>query len=128
MPGSLGTSSGSSGASTAWPAHLGLGDLINFSEHESGFIFERSLHGFKVAFRIFAGAKFKAEIAQIVVNGVATLQQLIQFGAMRCEVGSIGLNVKDKNQRGDGESEARTQYGPIGGRDGIEKYSREEIH
>ena len=79
------------------PANLRLGDLIDFRKHQGRFIFQRDFHGLEVALRVFAGAKFESQIAQIVVDAVAALQQLIESGAVRRQIGGVRLNVEDKN-------------------------------
>src|ERR1700688_2220498 len=124
----MGASGGGSGTRSARPAHLRFGDLINFREDQRRFIFERYLHGFEIGFRIFSGAEFESQIAQIVVDTIAALEQLIELSAMRGQVGGIGLNIENENQRRGCECEACAQHGPICGGDAVQNESREMIH
>src|SRR5258707_1551632 len=97
-------------------ANLRFRHLLDFGQHQRRFVLQRSLHRVEVAFRIFSGAKLKTQVSQIVVNGVAPLHQLVQLGAMRREVGSIGLDVENKKQRGNGQRQACAKHCAIGRR------------
>src|SRR5713101_7340710 len=85
---------------------------------------ERSLHRFVVSFRVFSGAKLEAQVAQIVIDGVASLHQLIQLRAMRREVGGVRLNVENKEQRRDGQRQASAQHRAIRGRNEQQRQQR----
>ena len=104
---------GSGGTNRARTAHLRFGDLLDFGEDNGGFIFERSLHELVITFGIFAGAMFELEVAKIVVNRIATFEELVELGAMRSKVGRVRLNVEDEKEDGGGESEAGAEGGPV---------------
>jgi hypothetical protein len=53
------------------------------------------------------------KVAQIVVDGVAALEELIEFGAVGRKVRSVGMNIKDKKKNGGGETEASAEHGVI---------------
>src|SRR5277367_2122556 len=101
----------------ARPANLRFRNLIDFSEHHGRFILQRDFHRLVVIFGIFAGAKLEPQIAQIVVKGVAPLQQLIQFRAVRRKVGRIRLDEKYEKSGGGRECQAGAKNGPIRGGD-----------
>ena len=109
---------GGGGTNGARAAHLGFRDLLDFGEDKSGFIFEGSFHEFVVAFGIFSGAMFEFEVAKIVVDGIAALEELIELGAVRGEIGSVRLNVKDEEERRRrlGRSKRRERPSPGGQR------------
>src|ERR1051326_2566015 len=89
----------SRGAYTARTAYLRLGDLVNLGEHHGRFIFQCGLHRFVVLFRVFPGAVLETQVSEIIVDGVASLHQMIELGTMRSEIRSIRLNVEDEQKR-----------------------------
>ena len=66
------------------------------SARTRGFDFERLLDFFVVGFGKFSGAVFEAQVAQIFVDRVATLHQLVELRAMRRGIGSIRTYVENK--------------------------------
>src|SRR6266404_8964646 len=65
------------GTRTARAANLRFRHLLNFGQDQCRFVLEGSLHRVVIAFGIFSGAKLKAQVSQIVVDGVAPLHQLV---------------------------------------------------
>src|SRR5258708_3831832 len=102
-------------ARSARTAHLRIRHLIDLREHQRRFVLKGRLHRFEVTFRIFSRAILKTQVPQIVVDGVAPLQQLIELGPVWCEIRSIRLNVKYEKHGGDGQGQARAQHRPIRG-------------
>src|ERR1700681_104916 len=96
-------------------ANLRFGELLNFRKNEGGLVLQGDSHGFVIAFGIFSGAVFEFEVAQIVVDGVAALEELIELCTLRREVGSVRLNVKDEEEHRGGKAEASADDGPFGG-------------
>src|SRR5260370_37343397 len=97
---------------SARPMHLRIRHLIDLRKHYRCFIFKDRLHRFEVAFRVFSRAILKSQVTQIVVDGVAALQELVELAAVRRKVRSIRLNVKNEKTDGDGQGQARPQYRP----------------
>ena len=93
---------------------MGLGDLLDFGQDQGSFVFERVFHQLVITFGIFTGAMFELEIAKIIVNHVATFKELVEFGAMRSEVGGVGVNVENEEEHGGDQGEAGTEGGPVG--------------
>src|ERR1051326_7963988 len=90
--------------------YLRFGDLVNLGEHHGRFIFERGLHRFVVLFRVFPRAVLETQVSEIIVDGVASLHQMIELGTMRSEIRSIRLDVEDKQKRRDGQREASAEH------------------
>src|SRR5271168_4425308 len=97
------------------PASLRFRDLIDFGQNQRRVVFESIFHRFKITLRILSRAVLEAQVAQIVVNGVAALQQLVQFRAVWRQIRSIRLDEKNEQRRGQGERQARAYDGPIPG-------------
>jgi hypothetical protein len=55
---------------------------LNFGEDDGSLVLETGLHTLVIPFGVFPGAVFELKIAEIVIDGVAALQQLIQLAAM----------------------------------------------
>jgi hypothetical protein len=87
--------------------------LLNFSENNSSFVFERGHHELVITFGIFAGTMFELQVAKIVVNRITAFKELIELGTVRSEIGSVWMNVEDEKEYGGGESEASTEGGPV---------------
>src|SRR5262249_35962258 len=81
---------------TSWPFGLDFRDLIDLDQHHRQLVLERVLHRLVVAFRVFSGAMLEAQVAQIVVNRVTPLHELIELGAVRSEVRGVRLNEKNE--------------------------------
>jgi hypothetical protein len=81
-------------------------EQVHIGEHSRGFDFKRLLDFFVVGFRIFSGAIFEAKIAEIFVDGVAALKQLIELGAMGHGIRRLDADAEDEDQSGDGEQGA----------------------
>jgi hypothetical protein len=93
-----GLARGGSGSAAGEGIHLGK-DAGSFDLQE--------LLGFLVIFfREFSCAKFKAEVAQIVVDGLAAIDKLVELGATRREIGRFRANSKDEEDDGGGKEDA----------------------
>jgi hypothetical protein len=92
---------------------LRLGDLLDFGQNHSGLVFNSGFHQLVITFGIFAGAMLESEIAKIVINRITAFQELIEFGAMRGEVGGIRVDIEDEQKYGKGQGEARAERGPV---------------
>src|ERR1700722_9629490 len=114
---SLGTSFGSGGLAAARTPHLRLRNLIDFREHQGGFVLERDFHRFEVVLGIFSGTKLETQVAQIIVERVAALEQLIELRAVWSEGGCIRLNIENEESGGESQRETRAENGPIRGGD-----------
>ena len=57
------------------------GDVLDFGEHQGGFGFESLLHLLVIFLGEFAGAVLELQIAQIIVNDVAALHELIEHAS-----------------------------------------------
>src|SRR5579875_2315598 len=64
---------------------------VHFPNHARGLDFQRPLHLFVIFLREFAGAVLETQVAQIFVNRIAALQQLIELRAMRREIGGFEI-------------------------------------
>src|SRR5260370_6404121 len=102
-------------ACSARRAYLGIRQLIDLREHQRRLILKGRLHRFEVTFRIFSGTILKSQVAQIVVDGVAALQQLIELRSVRCKIRSIWLNVKNEQHGRGSQGQARSHHRPIRG-------------
>jgi hypothetical protein len=95
---------------------LGLGDLLDFRENEGGFVLERIPHCFVIAFRIFPSPVFELQVAQIVVDGIAPLKELVEFCPVRGKIGRIRLNVENEQEDGCRQAKTSAGDGPFGWR------------
>src|SRR5271168_2496312 len=85
------------------------GVTVHVRKDSGSFHFERLLDFFVVFFRKLSRAKFEAQVAQILVNRIAALHQLIELGAMRRGIRWVAANAENKQKhRG---SEQRTREG-----------------
>ena len=103
-----------------------FGSRFNFGEHHGSLVFEIRFHALVVAFGIFSGAVLELEIAEVVIDDVTALQELIQLAAVRREVGSVRLDEKDEQKCSHSEREAGTEDG--GFRRKSEEHSGVERH
>src|SRR6266436_5328687 len=90
VPRTVPASAAASGARTSAPSKA------NRTEHQRRFILKACLHCFEVTFRVFSGTILKTQVAQIVIDGVAALQQLVQLCPMRRKIRGVRLNVKNE--------------------------------
>jgi hypothetical protein len=106
-------------------ARLAVGYAFDFRENGGGLVFERAFGLFEVLLRVFPGAMLEFHVAQVLINRVTPFEELIEMGAMRRGVCGIGLDVKNKNNRGSRKRETRQQHRPIHRGDSQELRSRE---
>jgi len=66
------------------------GGLLDFGQNDGGFGFEGNSSFFVVALGKFTGAVFEFQIAQIFVDGVAALEELIEIRTVRRGIRSGG--------------------------------------
>ncbi len=102
-------------------------NLFNFGEDHSCFVFERRHHEFVIAFGVFSGTVFEFKIAKIIINRIATFEELVELGAMGSEIGSVRLNAKDEKKDGGSEGETGAEGGPVG-EDGEKQDLRKCMH
>ena len=128
-PHSKARSSGGSGGTGGAGAGGGLadgggrraaGDAFDFGEDESGFGFERLLHLLEVGFGVLAGAVLEFEVTEVLVEGVASLEELVELGAVRGGVGGVGVDEENEDERGGGERDAGEENGAVEAGEGLE--------
>ena len=89
----------------AWDRRLIPGDSFNFQEHLGRLVFQRIPHLLVVLLRVLPRPIFKFQVAQIVVDRVAALEELIELRAVRRGISRVGLNPENKNDDSQGENE-----------------------
>src|SRR5579864_4838568 len=72
------------------------GQVVHVGDDARRFDFENALHFLVVFLRKFTGAMLEAQIAYVLVNGVATLEELIEARAVRSKVGRFELDAEDE--------------------------------
>ena len=92
--------------------HLGFGGLFDFREDEGSFVFQGIFHELVITFRVFSSAIFELKITEIIVDCIAAFEELIEFGAVRCKVGSIRMDVEDEEKNGGCEAKASAEGSP----------------
>src|SRR4029077_2354641 len=82
-------------------------------QHQGRVVLERGFHRLVVILGIFSGTKLETQVAQIVIERVAALEQLIELRAVWSEVRGIRLDIKDEESGGKSQRETRAENGPI---------------
>src|SRR6185437_10395636 len=87
------------------------GEIVHVGDDAGGFDFKGALHFLVVFLGEFTGAMFETQIANVFVNGIASLEKLVEFRAMRGEVGGFELDGEDEPQSGerDGDTAERDE-------------------
>src|SRR5260370_188494 len=123
----VGVGEGGGGAG-GWPPHLRRRPLLDLGKHQRRLIFKRRFHGFKITLGIFPGTILKTQVAQVVIDVVATLQQLIELCPARRKIRGIRLNVENEEDRGNRKGQARADHGPIRGSNQKCNECRKKLH
>ena len=75
------------------------GHAFNFQEHLRRLVFQRIPHLFVVLLGVLPCPIFKFQVAQIIVDRVPALEELIELRAVRRGIPRVGLNPKNENDR-----------------------------
>src|SRR5208282_4125810 len=87
------------------------GENIHIGEHARGLDFERLLDFLVVLLREFPGAMLKAKVAEIFIDRIAPLEELVEFRAMRRGVRGFPPDAEDEDHGRHGQQGAR--YGDV---------------
>src|SRR5947209_11807976 len=102
-------------------AGLAAGNVLYFGQNESGLSFERVFSFLVILLGEFSGAVLELQVAQVVVDGVAALKQLVQARAMWRGINRVGLNEKNEYHCCCRKRQARQKHSDIDARKGLDR-------